>query len=213
MRVRRTWRTASLLNVVHLAKGALTLHAADQSFVTGPLRRSMAEFTLYMQWLADDDEEAVDVLNRQLQTNQGKLFPRAKLPARRMAKEVNAIVKATIEDPRVPNGKKPPNTEGLFMRHGLDREFAFWTNDSRLAHPTLTAMQYFVLDHGDTIGLRQEPVPAASIEEGIPSLCLWALYSAAYFLNVWLAEAPWTATLTEVAARHGFDPYPVQQRG
>lgn len=200
------------MNIVHLANGAITLHGAGQSFATGPLRRSMVEFAVYLRWVADDPDEAVEALNRQLKTNQGKFFQRAKDAGASIAKEVSAIVKSTVEDPHVPKGKKSPNAEGLLTRYDMTRELTIWTADSRLAHPTLTAVRWFVFDSGDAIELHRGPLVEANMEEGIQAFCLWALYCAAYFLNVWLAGAPWTATLADVAARHRFDVYPVEQR-
>lgn len=66
------WGT--MLNVAHLVRGIRTLHTAGQCHATLPLLRSVMEYTLGTIWLADEGEDAVDVLSRRLQGSHDKLL-------------------------------------------------------------------------------------------------------------------------------------------
>jgi hypothetical protein len=191
--------------MLHQVRAILTLHREQVCFASGPNRRTIVEYGLFLPWLVDDGEGAVDVLNRSLQNNQKTLATQIGEKLNTGTFETAAIQQftETIQTPLVPH----PDERLLKPLHLMDEYDsglkAYYFVESRFSHVSLTGIGFFVKQLDSGVGLSQMPIP----EEPIPchEFCLHSLFHACLYFNDLLTGKPWTASLAQIASEYGLN--------
>jgi hypothetical protein len=191
--------------VEYQIKAVLTLHQDKLCFSAGPNRRTIIEYALFLAWLADDGDAAVNALNRSLQNNQKLLT--SQLREHSLLDQFSAHAKQqlakTVAEPLVPH----PDERLLKPLHLIEEYNSslkpFYAVESRFSHVSMTSVQFFMKAEGNTISLSQKPVP----EEALPceDFCLHTYAQAFAAFNRLLMGQPWTAELTRIADEFGAD--------
>ena len=185
--------------------GVLRLHSGGFCFSAGPNRRTIIEYILFLCWLADDGEAAVDVLNRSLQNNQKMMSTRLQLASQleKYPERAREILAQTIAEPL-----EPHPDERLLKPWNLIDEYdstlkSYYAAESGFSHVSMMAIQFFMKQTDEATELSQTPVPA----EPVPctELCLHLLSQAMLAFNEILVDQPWTTPLAEIAAEYGLE--------
>jgi hypothetical protein len=191
--------------VAHQVRAILTLHRDKVCFSGGPNRRTIVEYALFLAWLADDGESAVDVLNRSLQNEQKRMAARLtrdnlldQFPA-----HARQLLTETIETPLDPH----PD-ERLLKAWNLIDEYdsrlrSYYAAESRFSHVSLTSVEFFMHGDGDNVRLSQMPVPEEAMP--CPDFCLHVFSQAFLTFNELLTGRPWTKNLARIAETYGLD--------
>jgi len=191
--------------VTHQIAAVLTLHRDGLCFASGPNRRTLLEYILFLAWLADDGEAAVDVLNRSLQNDQKSMASQLRLTSQldQHPEHAQDILRQTIAEPLVPH----PD-ERLLKPSNLIEEYdgrlkSYYAAESRFSHVSMTSVQHFMQPKPEGYELSQVPAPkeAASCAE----LCLHLFSQALIIFNEILVGRPWTNDLAAIAAEYGLD--------
>jgi hypothetical protein len=192
---------------VHQIRAVLVLHQADACGAASPNRRSALEHTVTLRWCADQGDRIGDIYNRKLGMDQIQLAKaiRADGAADRyegayqvMAATVKRVKESTAPDPN----ERLAKIEHLMTGYGLDKEWSYYTVESRFTHPTLTGAQLFFQDDGEAFRVSQTPIHEELVP--CPLFCLWILHTAMLCFNELLTDKPWTAELEKVAKEYGF---------
>jgi hypothetical protein len=191
--------------VAHQIRAVLTLHRDKVCFSSGPNRRTIIEYALFLVWLADDGDVAVDALNRSLQNNQKLLASQLRdgsLLDQFPAHTQQELAK-TVAEPLVPH----PDERLLKPWHLIEEYDSslkpFYAAESRFSHVSMTSVQFFVKTHGDAVSLTQMPDPEETIS--CPEFCLHTFAQALAAFNRLLVGQPWTAELARIADEFGAD--------
>jgi hypothetical protein len=195
------WGT--MLNVAHLVRGIRTLHGAGQCHAAMPLLRCVMEYALGTIWLADADEDAVDVLNRRLQGSHGKLladlgdldldtaFPPEAVQAFR---DVLAAQLSPHPDERLSAFRH------LLEEYGFEKMIPVYNVISGISHLSLEGAQLFFQDTDEAIRLWQEPRHGEVAPCEV--ICLGMLFDTMLAYNELLISRPWTVELAAIAKDH-----------
>jgi hypothetical protein len=190
----------------------LRLHSGGFCFSAGPNRRTIIEYILFLCWLADDGEAAVDVLNRSLQNNQKGMSTRLQTASQleQYPERTRQILAQTIAEPL-----EPHPDERLLKPWHLIEEYdstlkSYYAAESGYSHVSMTSIQYFLRQTDDATALSQTPVP----EEVVPcvELCLHLFSQAMLVFNELLVGQPWTDDLAAITAEYGLNPRRPQRR-
>jgi hypothetical protein len=191
------------LNLLWQVTALTALRPRSLDLVCGPLRRSVIEHALYLVWLADDGDTAVDAMNRALQHTQRKLRRSAGaggfIPTPEQEATLNGVLSAELP----PGPDHLLHIGHLFGRYPLAPAMrALWETETGFSHPSLHVVRLFVADRPDKIVLHDHPRHAA-LAAATPMACFLALFFGAIALNDLLPGRPWSERLREVANRHG----------
>jgi hypothetical protein len=191
--------------VAHQIKAVLTLHRDELCFSAGPNRRTVIEYALFLAWLTDDGDAAVDALNRSLQSNQKLLA--SHLRERSLLDQFPTHAKQELAK-TVAEPLEPHPDERLIKPWHLIEEYdsslkPFYAAESRFSHVSMTSVQFFMKVDGDTISLSQTPVPEEALS--CENFCLHTYAQAFAAFNRLLVGQPWTAELARIADEFGAD--------
>lgn len=193
--------------VTHQICAVLRLHSGGLCFSAGPNRRTLIEYILFLAWLADDGEAAVDVLNRSLQNNQKGMATRLRATSQldQFPEHARETLKQTINEPLLPH----PD-ERLLKPWNLIEEYdsslkSYYAAESGFSHVSMTSIQFFTKQDADAdaFALSQTPVPEEAAP--CPELCLHLLSQSLLIFNEILMGSPWTAELASIAAEYDLD--------
>lgn len=193
------WGTT--FNVLHLVKGVRLLHEADSCYVAMPLMRSMLEFAMGTIWIADAQEDAVEVLNRRLLGQHNKLLKDlggVDLEALVGAETVAAFMRTRAEKLDPHPDERLIGFANLLREYNLDGLVPIYDVLSGQAHLSTQAAGAFFQTTDEAARLWLEPRfgEVVACEE----LCLLVLFDTMKAYNALLAGRPWSDALAAIAA-------------
>lgn len=184
-----------------------TLHRNGVCFGAAPNRRTAVEYALFLFWLADSPDAAVDVLNRSLQNGQKLLATQVRRDnlSHMFSQETHDKVADTVAVQLQPH----PDERLLKATHLIDQYGqglkSWYATESRLCHPSLTSMQFFFQDQpeSNSVHLYRDPMP----QEPVPCLdvSFHILFRSTLAFNSLLKDAPLVSDLASVADDYGLD--------
>ncbi len=190
-------------HLVNQVAALMLLRSSGFDRACAPLRRSLIEHMLYLIWLADAGDQAVDAMNRGLQHQQRRLrdvMTAAGAPV--PTAEQRAILDTTIETAVVTTDQE----HLLRIAHLLDAYplspilKSVWQVESGWTHPSLHVMQLYVEQRPEATVLHQQPYHE-QLTDSTPVACFLTLYYATLALDALLGN-PWTEQLTSIAERY-----------
>jgi hypothetical protein len=190
-------------HLVNQATALMLLRSDRFDLACAPLRRSLIEHMLYLIWLADAGDAAVDAMNRGLQHQQHRL--RDSISAADVSvgtAEQRATMDAVI-DAAVPasDHERLQHITHLLEAYPLSPMLkSLWRTESGWAHPSLHVMQLYVEQRPDATVLHQQPYHE-QFADHTPATCFLTLYFATLALDALLGN-PWTEQLTSIAERY-----------
>jgi hypothetical protein len=198
------WGTT--FHVLHQVKAIRTLHAEGQCHATVPLLRSVMEYTLGTMWLADAGQDAVDVLNRRLQSSKHKLGADLDLDSAISLEDFPAEAVQAFMDTLA--AQLPPHPDerlsafrNLMLEYGFAAMVPVYNVLSGHTHLSLEGAQQFFEGSDDAFHLSQQPIH----NELTPCefVCLNMQFDTMLAYNELLRTRPWTAQLSAIAEDHG----------
>jgi hypothetical protein len=147
--------------IQHHICAILTLHRERLCFSAGPNRRTLLEYSLYLAWLVDDGEAAVDVLNRKLLSNSKNLETQLTQLGHldRYPEHARQSLAKTLAE------QLPPHPDEHFHKttHLMDEYDSslkpYYAAESGFSHPSLISVGFFMKPIDDGVGLSQKPMP------------------------------------------------------
>jgi hypothetical protein len=189
--------------LVNQVAALMLLRSSQFDRACAPLRRSLIEHMLYLIWLADAGDVAVDAMNRGLQHTQVKLrdtIIAAGVPV--PTAEQRATMDTTIRTAL-------PASDQEHLQHIADLLDVYplspilksiWHVESGWAHPSLHVMQLYVEQRPDATVLHQRPYHE-QLADYTPVACFLTLYFGTPALDALLGN-PWTEQLISIAERY-----------
>jgi hypothetical protein len=190
-------------HLVNQVAALMLLRSSQFDRACASLRRSLIEHMLYLIWLADAGDVAVDAMNRGLQHQQRQLrdtITAAGIP-------VPTTEQRTTMDTTILTALPASEQEHLqHIAHLLDAYpltpilKSIWHVESAWAHPSLHVMQLYVEQRPDTTVLHQQPYHE-QLADYTPVACFLTLYFGTLALDALLGN-PWTERLISIADRY-----------
>ncbi|MGA5195677.1 DUF5677 domain-containing protein [Streptomyces exfoliatus] len=193
--------------VAHQVRAVLVLHKAGACGGAAPNRRSALEHTITLRWCVDQGARIGDIYNRKLRNDQIQLAKALKADGTAdryedayqvMADTVKMVNETIASDPN----ERLAKVEHLMQGYDLSKERTIYQVESRFVHPTLTGVQMFFKDDGETIKVSQMPIHDEVVACHL--YCLWILHAAMLAFNEVLTDKPWTVELEKIARDFGF---------
>ena len=191
-------------HLVNQVAALMLLRSSQFDRACAPLRRSLIEHMLYLIWLADAGDVAVDAMNRGLQHKQRQLrdtITAAGVPV--PTAEQRATMDTTIQT------ALPAPSDQDYLQHITHLLDAYplspvlkglWRAESGWAHPSLHVMQLYVEQRPDATVLHQRPYHE-QLADYTPVACFLTLYFGTLALDALLGN-PWTEQLISIAERY-----------
>jgi hypothetical protein len=190
-------------HLVNQVTALMLLRPSGFDRACAPLRRSLIEHMLFLIWLADARDAAVDAMNRGLQHKQRKLrdtITAAGLPVG------TADQHATMDS--VIDAAVPTSDQGHLQHiaHLLDAYpvsptlKSLWRAESGWTHPSLHVMQLYVEQRPDATVLHHQPYHE-QLADHTPATCFLTLYFASLAMDALLGN-PWAEQLISVAEQY-----------
>jgi hypothetical protein len=147
-------------HLVNQVAALMLLRSSRFDRACAPLRRSLIEHMLYLIWLADAGDRAVDAMNRGLQHNQRQLRDTitavgVPVPTAEQRATMDAIIRTAL-----------PASDQEHLQHITHLLDAYplspilksvWQTESGWTHPSLHVMQLYVEQRPDATVLHQQP--------------------------------------------------------
>ncbi|TXC99031.1 hypothetical protein [Streptomyces sp. ISID311] len=188
------------------ALAVILLHRKGFGHEAAPNRRAMIEHLAQIRWLSEDGCVAVDSMNRALQFSQQRLRDAADAAGMQYDPSIADAVKATVIPAHPANQYN--NFSPLLQRLNPVL-WAMWRGETQLAHPTLTAAQFFYDDRSEaTATLFSEPTRRDGTEDPAdrcPYIAFLLLWSAFDGFNRLLKGEPWKEDLQRIASDGGIE--------
>jgi len=177
-------------HLVNQVAALMLLRSSRFDRACAPLRRSLVEHMLYLIWLADAGDQAVDAMNRGLQHQQRRLrdaITAADAPV--PTAEQRAILDATIETTVVATDQEHlQHVAQLLDAYPLSPLLkSVWQAESGWTHPSLHVMQLYVEQRPEATVLYQQPYHE-QLADYTPVACFLTLYFATLAMDVLLGN-------------------------
>jgi hypothetical protein len=190
-------------HLVNQVAALMLLRASGFDRACAPLRRSLIEHMLYLVWLADAGDAAVDAMNRGLQHKQGRLRDTitavgGPVPTEEQCAAMDSVIQTAV-----------PASDQEHLQHITKLLDAYplspmlkslWRAESGWTHPSLHVMQLYVEQRPDATVLHQQPYHE-QLADHTPATCFLTLYFATLAMDE-LLGSPWAEQLTSIAKRY-----------
>lgn len=190
-------------HLVNQAAALMLLRSSGFDRACAPLRRSLIEHMLFLIWLADAGDAAVDAMNRGLQYKQGQLrdtITAAGLPiaAAEQRAAMDSVIHAAV-----------PASDQEHLQHITQLLDAYplspmlkslWRAESGWTHPSLHVMQLYVEQRPDATVLHQQPYHE-ELAGHTPTTCFLTLYFSTLAMDALLGN-PWAEQLASIAEQY-----------
>jgi len=190
-------------HLVNQVAALMLLRSSRFDRACAPLRRSLIEHMLYLIWLADAGDRAVDAMNRGLQHKQRRLRDTitaagVPLPTAEQRATMDSVIDAAVP---ASDQEHLQHIAHLLDTYPLSPMLkSLWQTESGWVHPSLHVMQLYVEQRPDATVLHQQPYHE-QFADYTPAGCFLTLYFATLALDALLGN-PWIEQLTSIAERY-----------
>ncbi len=178
------------------ARGALLLGDAGLAWTAAPLRRSMIEHALALEWLADKPDDAFASLHKKEQWTVRKLEQHTaggewSIPPELFAEILDPPAPGSAEDVNV-------NFTHLALAKGERNLLAAWLHETSFSHPSFSSAQRYLvtLPGVDQADIERVVVPDTNTQQ----VALLLLLATGAF-HRFLTGEPWAAQLAQLESR------------
>jgi hypothetical protein len=191
-------------NCLHQVEAILRLHTDGHCFAAAPNRRCAFEYALYLVWLADEGDHAVDVLNRGFQREQLRLanhLRSADLVHQHPPEAFQVLLDTLATELAPESDERLLSVAHLLDDYGLANLKPYYQAESRFTHVSLTAIRQFARDgDDDALCLGQRPFDGELMP--CQDFCLPVLFDAMLAFDSTLVGHPWQDALRQIGADH-----------
>ena len=192
--------------LLRLSQAALGLCANGYAQESVVLRRSVLEYSTCLIWVSEERQAAVDALNATHSYERQRLTKVMLRAPDGWAEDVLAAAQGVdLAEVAKASGTHLVGMTGRLKAKGLDGLEAMWNADSRIAHPSITAVRHFYEELPDgAVNLLSDPPTQDDTAEATAMVVTVGLFNGASAFNGLMPGEPWTSGLNALAQSHGY---------
>jgi hypothetical protein len=193
--------------LLRLSQAALGLVANGYALESVVLRRSVLEYSTCLIWVSEKRQAAVDALNANHSYERQRLTKMMLRAPDGWAEDVLADAHGVdLLEVAKASGTHLVGMTGRLKAKGLDSLEAMWNADSRIAHPSITAVRHFFEESPDgAVNLLSDPPDQDQTAEATASVVTVGLFNGASAFNGLMPGEPWASGLNALAQAHGYN--------